>query len=134
MIPRLDKILFVEDDPDIQFVGEMALAVKGGFQVRICGSGAQALEEAQVFQPDLVLLDVMMPKMNGPTTMKNLKEIPETSRIPVIFMTGKVQPHEVDEYMRLGALDVIFKPFDPLTISQRIRDIWKRIHDSSGRT
>lgn len=129
MIPPLDKILFVEDDPDIQFVAEMALSVKGGFKVCICGSGAEALVESRTFLPDLILLDVMMPKMNGPTTMKNLKEIPETSKTPVIFMTAKVQPHEVAEYKQLGALDVIFKPFDPMTISQRIRDIWKRIHE-----
>src|SRR5437773_12396015 len=117
MIPPLKKIMFVEDDPDIQFVAEIALSVKGGFQVCVCGSGTQALEEARTFRPDLVLLDVMMPKMNGPTTMKNLRTIPETAQTPVIFMTAKVQPHEVSEYKELGALDVIFKPFDPMTIS-----------------
>jgi two-component system OmpR family response regulator len=126
--PTLKRLLFVEDEPDIQIVARLALEAIGGFKVEICNSGREALEKAPTFGPDLILLDVMMPGMDGPTTLGALREQPQTATTPVIFMTAKVQPYEVAEYKRLGALDVIAKPFDPMQLSANITAIWNRAH------
>lgn len=126
---QLEKILYVEDEPDIQAVARIALESVGGFTVEICSSGAQALETAPQFEPDLILLDVMMPGMDGPTTFKELRKIAGLAQTPVVFMTAKVQPQEVASYRELGALDVVAKPFDPMTLSDQIRSIWQLAHD-----
>ena len=89
-----------------------------------------ALERLALKAPDLILLDVMMPGMDGPSTLKALREQPLTATTPVIFMTAKVQPYEVAEYKRLGALDVIAKPFDPMQLSATINAIWVRSHQA----
>ena len=124
---ELNKILYVEDEPDIQAVTKLALEEIGGFSLEVCGNGDEALAKAVDFAPDLLLLDVMMPGMDGPTTLKALREIPELANTPAIFMTAKVQPHEVEEYKALGAVDVIAKPFDPMTLSENLRNIWNRL-------
>lgn len=121
----LTRILYVEDEPDIQAVAKLALEVVGGFVLEVCSSGKEALEKAEAFAPQLMLLDVMMPGMDGPTTMKKLREISTLENIPTIFMTAKVQPQEVKEYKALGAIEVIAKPFDPMTLSTQINDIWQ---------
>ena len=120
----LSKILYVEDEPNIQEVARMALEMVGGFTVTICSSGEEALATAPEFDPDLLLLDVMMPGMDGPTTLVELHKISALAAKPAIFMTAKVQPHEVAEYKELGAIDVIPKPFDPMTLSASIQEIW----------
>lgn len=122
--PSLTRILYVEDDPGIQTIVRIALERRGGFTVEVCDSGKQAIEVAPQFAPDLILLDVMMPGMDGIDTFKALREIPETVDIPVIFITAKVQQREVDLYKELGIVAVIRKPFDPLTLSDTVRDIW----------
>lgn len=122
----LERILYVEDEPDIQAVAKIALEAVGGFQVMICSSGAEALEKVAGFAPDLILLDVMMPNMDGPTTLKQLRVNPASATIPVIFLTAKVQASEVSQFQALGALDVIAKPFDPMTLSQQVAKIWSR--------
>ena len=124
----LTRILYVEDEPDIQAVAQLALEAVGGFTVAICSAGQEALEKAPGFNPDLILLDVMMPGMDGPTTLGKLREIKALANTPVIFMTAKVQAHEVAQYKALGALDVIAKPFDPMRLSDDIRAIWGRAH------
>ncbi|MDX2271144.1 MAG: response regulator [Cyanobacteriota bacterium] len=124
----LNRILLVEDDPDIQAVAKLALEAVGGFTVNICSSGREALQMAPQFSPDLILLDVMMPGMDGPSTLKALRELATFPTVPVIFMTAKVQTHEVEGYKQLGAMDVISKPFDPMTLSSQINDIWLRHH------
>ena len=121
---ELKRILYVEDEPDIQAVAKMALEMVGGFTVRICSSGEEALGVAADFAPDLILLDVMMPGMDGPSTLKALRNLPSLAKIPVAFMTAKVQPQEVEQYRSLGARDVIAKPFDPMTLSEQVRAIW----------
>ena len=121
---ELQKILYVEDEPDIQAVTKLALEEIGGFTLEVCSNGDEALSKAIAFAPDLLLLDVMMPGMDGPTTLKALRELTEIRNIPAIFMTAKVQPHEVQEYKDLGAIDVIAKPFDPMTLSDNLRNIW----------
>ena len=124
MLFPLSRILYVEDEPDIRFVGKMALEAVGGFTVIACASGQEALIAAPNAQADLLLLDVMMPGLDGLGTLKALREIPATARTPVIFMTAKVQAAEVDAYINLGALEVIPKPFDPMELSAQIRKIW----------
>lgn len=118
------KILYVEDEPDIQEVAKLVLEAVGGFEVKLCNSGTDALREAPLFSPDLILLDVMMPGMNGPTTFQELRKIPQLANTPIIFMTAKVQAQEVTHYKKMGALDVLAKPFDPMTLSDQIKDIW----------
>lgn len=120
----LSRILYVEDEPDILLVGKMALEAVGGFTVIACASGQEALIAALNAQADLLLLDVMMPGLDGLGTLKALREIPATARTPVIFMTAKVQAREVEAYINLGALEVIPKPFDPMELSAQIRKIW----------
>jgi CheY-like chemotaxis protein len=122
---NLERILYVEDEPDIQAVAKLALEMVGGFQVMICSGGQEALDKVGSFAPDLVLLDVMMPGMDGPTTLQNLRANPATAMIPVIFLTAKVQPSEVEQYQELGALDVIAKPFDPMVLAVQVRKIWE---------
>ena len=126
MSNSLNSILMVEDEPDIQTVAKLALEAVGGFNVEICSSGLEALEKAPAFNPDLILMDVMMPGMDGPTTFQELQKITELSSTPVIFMTAKVQPQEVQQYKDLGALDVIAKPFDPMTLAENVRSIWEQ--------
>jgi CheY-like chemotaxis protein len=124
-VPKpLKTILYVEDEADIRTIAKMALEAVGGFSVRACASGREALTMAPDAGADLILLDVMMPGLDGPSTLKALREVPATASTPVIFMTAKVQPGEIAQYKGLGALDVIAKPFDPMSISDEIRRIW----------
>lgn len=127
-VPTLKRVLYVEDEPDIQAVARLALEAVGGFTVEICSSGREALQTATVFAPDLILLDVMMPDMDGPSTLVALRQLPELDQTPVIFMTAKVQTHEVNQYKEMGALDVISKPFNPMTLSTTITSIWAKYH------
>lgn len=120
----LEKILYVEDETDIQEVAKLALEAVGGFEVKLCSSGTDALREAPLILPDLILLDVMMPGMDGQTTFNELRKIPQLAGTPIIFMTAKVQAQEVERYKEMGALDVITKPFDPMTLSAQIKAIW----------
>ena len=122
---ELKKILYVEDEPDIQAVASIALKDVGGFTLEVCSSGKAALEKAVSFKPDLLLLDVMMPEMDGPTTLEALRKLPVTANTPAIFMTAKVQTHEVEHFKSIGAIDVVAKPFDPMTLAQTLRDIWQ---------
>ena len=121
---ELKNILYVEDEPDIQAVAQLALEMVGGFAVVICSSGEEALARFSSTQPDMILLDVMMPGMDGPTTLSRLRELPGAKEIPAVFMTAKVQPDEVTYYKSLGAVGVIAKPFDPMTLSQTVQGIW----------
>jgi two-component system, OmpR family, response regulator len=123
---ELSKILYVEDDPDIQAIAMMVLETINGFIVEPCDGGSEALQKAVAFEPDLILLDVMMPGMDGPETLKGIRNLPGLQTTPVVFMTAKVQPQEVQGYLDLGAVGVIAKPFDPMTLAQELRDIWAR--------
>jgi len=125
MPPRsLNRILLVEDDPDIQTVTSLALGSFGGFEVRICGSAQEAVTSAAEFLPDLILMDVMMPGMDGLQALTALRETPATARVPVVFLTARVQPHEIERYRELGSLAVIPKPFEPTALADTIRAIW----------
>ncbi len=122
----LQRILHVEDEPDIQTIVKIALGEMGGFDLLMCSSGEEALAEAEKFSPDLILLDVMMPGMNGPDTLQALRDIPQFINTPAMFMTAKVQTSEIEELMSLGVLDVISKPFNPVTLADDIREIWEK--------
>jgi two-component system, OmpR family, response regulator len=124
MEQHLARILNVEDDPFIQAVVRMAIEDVGGMIYEPASSGREGLEKARSFAPDLILLDVMMPGMTGVETLRALRADPQTASIPVIFMTAKVQPHEVSSYLQLGADGVIPKPFDPTTLADEARAIW----------
>jgi len=126
---QLQKILHVEDEPDIQEVTRLALEAVGGFTVKTCSSGEEALAAAAEFVPDLFLLDVMMPGMDGPSTFLALRKLPGLEKTPAIFMTAKVMESEVERFKELGALGVIAKPFDPMSLSDRIRAIWSGEED-----
>ena len=126
MADKLIRILYVEDEPYIQMVARLALETLGGFTVEVCSSGSEALEKIAGFRPQLILLDVMMPGMDGPTTLGRLRELPDFAATPVVFMTAKVQPREVEGYKQTGAVDVIPKPFDPMTLASTVQAIWER--------
>ena len=126
MAKPLKRILLVEDEADIRTIATMALEKVGGFEVVACASGAEALAAAPDANADLILLDVMMPGMDGPSTLQALRRIPATQATPVVFITAKVQPAEVRQYLALGALDVIRKPFAAMELSEDLRAIWDR--------
>lgn len=124
-IKTLTRILYVEDDPDIQAVVRLSLESLGGFTVYVSNSGSEALQAAPEFAPELILLDVMMPDMDGPTTIRALRELPGMAEIPFVFLTAKTQPADTARYLGLGALGVIPKPFDPTELPQTLLDLWK---------
>ncbi len=115
------RVVAVEDDPDIRAVIELALGHVGGLAVTCCDSGLAALEAVPRLRPDLVLLDVMMPGMDGLETLARLRLDPRNGDLPVIFMTARVQPHHRADYLARGARGVIAKPFDPLTLAEHLR-------------
>lgn len=119
----LQRVMMVEDDLDIQTIARLSLEAVGGFTVEVCSGGLEALEKIEDFAPDLVLLDVMMPDMDGPTVLARLRERESTQNVPVIFMTAKAQAHEIEAYKKMGALEVVSKPFDPMALPQILLDI-----------
>jgi CheY-like chemotaxis protein len=121
----LRTVLYVEDDPDIQEVARLALEIVGGLEVIVASSGSEALRLALNDVPDLVLLDVMMPGMDGPTTLTELRKVEGMDDVPVIFVTAKVQSSEIQHYISLGAVGVIAKPFNPMTLADEARAMWE---------
>ncbi|MFT6466638.1 response regulator [Halopseudomonas sp.] len=121
----LERVLYVEDDPDIREIATLALSDVGGLDVHVCESGERALKEIDAFAPQLILLDVMMPDMDGPETLQALRgQGSVTVKTAVAFMTAKVHPDEVARYKALGVETVISKPFDPMTLADEVRRIW----------
>jgi len=116
------RILHVDDEPDIREVVQVSLGLDPDFSVRSCASGRDALAVTADWSPDLVLLDVMMPDMDGPTTLARLRERPATVEVPIVFMTARAQASDIEDFMSLGAAGVIAKPFDPMTLPSRARD------------
>ena len=126
MAKELQRILYVEDEPDIQAVARIALESVGGFILEICSSGFEAVEKGSLFKPDLLLLDVMMPGMDGVSTLQELRKQPGLENTPAMFMTAKVRPSEVEQLRKEGAIDVIPKPFDPMTLSENLKSLWNK--------
>ncbi len=121
----LERVLYVEDDPDILAIVRMALEVLGGFETLLCSSGFEAVDQAAEFRPDLIVLDMMMPGMDGRTTLKHLRDQPGLADVPAAFVTAKVDRLEVTQYLEIGVIGVIKKPFDPLTLATQLRRIWE---------
>jgi len=117
------KILIIDDEDDIREVAALSLESVAGWEVMVASSGAQGLVRAAEYQPDAILLDVMMPGMDGPTTFRELRKNPATSRIPVLLLTAKVQSTDQRRFADLGVEAVLFKPFDPLTLSTQISGV-----------
>ena len=118
------RVLHVDDEPDIRELVEISLGLDPELSVRSCASGADALDAAADWSPDLILIDVMMPVMDGPQTLGHLREKESTAAIPVVFMTARAQARELAHFLSLGAAGVIPKPFDPMEVSNEIRRIW----------
>lgn len=127
---QLKTVLYVDDEPDIREVVEISLRVVSDLDVRACESGEAALQMLQTFKPDLILLDVMMPGMDGAATFQRLRATPGLEDIPVIFMTAKALPQEVARFRELGAAGVIAKPFDAMQLGNQVRAIWEGIGDA----
>ncbi len=123
---ELTNILHVEDDPDIREIASIALGNIGGYTVVQCSSGPAALSKAPEFVPDLLLFDVMMPEMTGPETLTELRKLKGYENVPAIFMTAKAQPEEVEAYKKQGAIAVIIKPFDVMTLAGEVRGHWEK--------
>jgi two-component system, OmpR family, response regulator len=119
------RLLVVDDEPTILELlsGSLRFA---GYEVITATSGAEAVRGAAQSRPDLILLDVMMPGMDGPTTLTHLQKNPRTSAIPVVFMTARAQPREIEHFIGLGAQGVISKPFDPMTLAAQVHIICSR--------
>ena len=132
-MPNRTRLLYVDDEADIRGIIEYAMEDEQDFQLELCASGQEALDKAVRIKPDLILLDVMMPGMDGPTTLKQLRELPDTRTTPVIFVTAKVQPNEVAQFKALGAIDVIAKPFDPVTLAAHLRELLKLTTQTKAR-
>lgn len=121
---KLHRIIYIEDDQDIQDIVRFVLEDLAGFTVHFCSSGADAVREAAAFGPDLILLDVMMGGMDGPTTLTALRSQPALADTPAVFMTAKALPSEVARLRSLGVLDVITKPFDAPNLPARLQALW----------
>ncbi|NLH81254.1 MAG: response regulator [Phyllobacteriaceae bacterium] len=119
------RVLYADDEEDILDVATLALELVGGLTVTTCSDGFQAVAAARAAPPDLIMLDVMMPGMDGPTAMSQIRADPSLGSIPVILLTARVRGPEVREYMALGADGVISKPFDPMTLADEVRTIWR---------
>ncbi len=114
------KILIIDDEDDIREVAALSLESVAGWEVIKASSGAQGLARAEEYQPDAILLDVMMPGMDGPSTFRELRKNQATAGIPVLLLTAKVQGTDQRRFADLGVEAVLFKPFDPMTLSAQI--------------
>lgn len=117
----MTRILYVDDEADIREIAAMAIALDDGLEVRCCASGEEALDVAPEWRPDLILLDVMMPVLDGPGTFARLRADPATAAVPVVFITARTRAEEVAGFIALGARGVIGKPFDPIALAGQVR-------------
>lgn len=128
MKPALQHILCVDDEADILEVAQLSLETVGGFKVTCLASGVEAVEKVRDIRPDLIMLDVMMPILDGPSTLTSLRKMPELDQVPIVFMTARVQPAEVARYLESGAAHVTAKPFDAMTLADEVRNVWEQFH------
>lgn len=123
----LERVCYVEDDEDIQRIVRMSLERVGKMTVEIVGDPMLAIDAIIGFKPDLVMLDWMMPGMDGPTLFRKLREDPRTKDLPVVFITAKANPAELAELRSLGALGAISKPFAPKDLPDQLRALWNTL-------
>lgn len=127
----LNKILIIDDDEDVLVITKMCLQTLPNVVITCVTSGEAGIKESINSLPDLILLDVMMPKMDGIATLKNLQLLPATAHIPVIFFTAKAQIDDMETYLHYGVIDIITKPFEPLTLADRVLSIWDKYLEST---
>jgi two-component system OmpR family response regulator len=125
----LKTVIYVDDEPDIREVVQLSLGLAPQLEVHVCDSGERALQLMPRLRPQLVLLDVMMPGMDGTATLSRMRADPELARIPVVFMTAKAMPQEITRFRELGAAAVIAKPFDPMQLADQVFQIWEGLGD-----
>lgn len=123
---ELKRIMHVDDDESIRMITSVTLESVGNLEVASCESGFEAQEKFAEFQPQALLLDVMMPELDGPGTLEALKQQADLNDVLVVFMTAKVQKEEVDHLREIGGFDVIEKPFDPMALAEKIQSCWVR--------
>jgi CheY-like chemotaxis protein len=123
----LNRVCYVEDDEDIQRIVRMSLERVGKMTVEVVGDPTMAIEAMTAFKPDLVMLDWMMPKMDGPAVFRQMKLRPETRSLPVVFITAKAAQRDLDELAKMGAAGTISKPFSPKDLPDQLREIWKKL-------
>ena len=124
----LQRILLADDEPDILEIARIALENVGGYEVAACESGAEFLRLLPSFEPDLVIIDALMPDVDGLQVLSEMRSIPGFEDVPAVFLTGLVLERDLRKLRDSGAADVITKPFDPMTLPQRIENVWKVIH------
>jgi CheY-like chemotaxis protein len=117
------KILIVDDEDDIREVAAMSLEMSAGWEVVGTSSGAEGLAKARAERPDAILLDVMMPVMDGPATLEKLRADPEIAALPVVFLTAKLQATDRRRLAELGAVGILAKPFDPMTLADQVKEV-----------
>jgi CheY-like chemotaxis protein len=122
---ELKRVMCVEDDPDIRLILKFSLERLGGFSLCLCSDGFDALDKVESFQPQLVLLDVMMPKLSGPQTLKKLRTLEVMRGVPVVFLTAKAMRNEVEALLEHGSTGIIVKPFDPVTLPKDVLIYWQ---------
>lgn len=127
---ELKRIMHIDDDDSIRMITSVTLESVGNFEVRSCESGFMALEQFEAFQPQVILMDVMMPEMDGPGTLEEFKKRFALDNIMVIFMTAKVQKEEIDHFKEIGGFDVIEKPFEPMALAETIKAHWETFNAS----
>jgi two-component system, OmpR family, response regulator len=125
-VRKCQSVLYVDDDPDIRTIVRTTLCLIAGLETQVAHSGEAAIDLAYEKRPDLIILDVMMPGLDGPSTYKRIRESPLIADIPVIFMTAKVLPSEITRFLQLGAIGVIRKPFDPLKLGDEVMALWNK--------
>ncbi len=125
---ELKHILCIDDEEDILSVAKMCLELTGGYKVTCQSNVKTALAKLGEIGPDLVLIDVMMPKMSGTAALEEIRKSKEFENLPVVFLTARVQAAEMASYKAKGATGVIVKPFDPMTLAKQIETIWKESH------
>lgn len=123
----LKKLLIVDDDKDILQILKYSLEDMEGVEIKYACSGEEGITRALTLSPDLMLIDVMMPGMSGIEAVEAMRKIPSLAKVPVIFLTAKMQREEIDSYHSIGVKDIITKPFDPMLIGERIISIWKNL-------
>ncbi len=129
---KLSTILLVEDDPDIQKVARMSLQFRGVTRVELASNGEECLKMVPALRPDVILLDVMMPRLDGYETCRRLKADAGTRNIPVIFLTAKTQQFEVKQGLQAGAVGYLIKPFDPMTLYDEVVKLLEQAMASGG--
>ena len=131
MKKQLNHIMCVDDDLDILEIINLSLGMFANYKVTTFTNGLQALEQVNLIKPDFILLDVMMPEIDGPSLLKKIKETIIDKTVPIVFMTARIQPHEIAEYIDLGAVGAFAKPFDPMKLPHQVCDIWHKAHEQA---